>query len=89
MEHEAEDREKDIVDPLLRAHIHQLCSALGGSHASETGQYVLGDEALACLKDLKRWLKGYDEKLSRLDVARCIAECRLVTGDLLDRKSVV
>lgn len=84
MEHEAEDREKDIVDPLLRAHIHQLCSALGGSHASETGQYVLGDEALACLKDLKRWLKGYDEKLSRLDVARCIAECRLVTGDLLE-----
>lgn len=84
MELGAEDREQDIVDPLLRAHIRQLCSALGGSHASNTGQYILGDEALACLKDLKRWLKGYDEKLSRLDVARCIAECRLVTGDLLE-----
>lgn len=75
---------QDVVDPLLRAHIHSLCSALGGSHASETGQYVLGDEAFACLKDLKRWLKGYDEKLNRLDVARCMAECRLVTGDLLE-----
>lgn len=81
---ELEEQQPDVVDPLLRAHIHQLCSALGGSHASATGQYVLGDEALACLKDLKRWLKGYDEKLNRLDVARCMAECRLVTGDLLE-----
>ena len=84
MSSDEEEHRQDLVDPLLRAHIHQLCSALGGSHASETGQYVLGVEALACLKDLKRWLKGYDEKLNRLDVARCMAECRLVTGDLLE-----
>jgi len=84
MSSDGEEQRQDLVDPLLRAHIHQLCSALGGSHTSETGQYVLGDEALACLKDLKRWLKGYDEKLNRLDVARCMAECRLVTGDLLE-----
>lgn len=84
MDSDTEEHRQDVVDPLLRAHIHQLCSALGGSHASKTGEYVLGDEALACLKDLKRWLKGYDEKLNRLDVARCMAECRLVTGDLLE-----
>jgi replication fork protection complex subunit Tof1/Swi1 len=49
----------------------------------EDGRYVLGDDALACLRDLKRWLKLYDEKLNRLDVARCLAEAKLVTGDLL------
>ena len=45
---------------------------------------MLGDEALACLKDLKKWLKLYDEKANRLDVARCLAEANLVKGDLLE-----
>jgi replication fork protection complex subunit Tof1/Swi1 len=44
---------------------------------------VLGDNALACLRDLKKWLKLYDEKANRLDVARCLAESNLVGGDLL------
>ena len=44
---------------------------------------MLGDDALACLKDIKRWLKLYDEKTNRLDVARCLAEAELVNGDLL------
>jgi replication fork protection complex subunit Tof1/Swi1 len=44
---------------------------------------VLGDDALACLRDLKKWLKLYDEKLNRLDVARCLAEAKLVGGDIL------
>src|SRR5277367_3317358 len=56
---------------------------LGGSSANEDGHYVLGDDALACLRDLKRWLKLYDEKANRLDVARCLAESNLVGGDLL------
>jgi replication fork protection complex subunit Tof1/Swi1 len=56
---------------------------LGGTSADEDGRYMLGDDALACLRDLKRWLKLYDEKLNRLDVARCLAEAKLVTGDLL------
>jgi replication fork protection complex subunit Tof1/Swi1 len=38
---------------------------------------------LACLRDLKKWLKLYDEKANRLDVARCLAESNLVGGDLL------
>ena len=45
---------------------------------------MLGDDALACLKDIKRWLKLYDEKANRLDVARCLAEANLVEGDLLE-----
>lgn len=44
---------------------------------------MLGDDALACLKDLKKWLKLHDEKANRLDVARCLAEANLVNGDLL------
>jgi replication fork protection complex subunit Tof1/Swi1 len=63
-----------------------LCShtvQLGGSGADEDGRYILGDDALACLRDLKRWLKLYDEKANRLDVARCLAESNLVGGDLL------
>ena len=35
------------------------------------------------MRDLKRWLKLYDEKANRLDVARCLAESNLVGGDLL------
>ena len=45
---------------------------------------MLGDDALACLKDLKKWLKLHDEKANRLDVARCLAEANLVEGDLLE-----
>jgi replication fork protection complex subunit Tof1/Swi1 len=44
---------------------------------------VLGDDGLACLRDLKKWLKLYDEKANRLDVARCLAESNLVGGDIL------
>lgn len=45
---------------------------------------MLGDDALACLKDLKKWLKLHDEKANRLDVARCLAEANLVKGDILE-----
>ena len=45
---------------------------------------MLGDDALACLKDIKKWLKLHDEKTNRLDVARCLAEANLVKGDLLE-----
>ncbi|RMD42099.1 hypothetical protein DV735_g3033, partial [Chaetothyriales sp. CBS 134920] len=73
----------ETVDVEVRAYVYSLVNALGGSSADEEGRYVLGDDALACLRDLKRWLKLYDEKLNRLDVARCLAEAKLVTGDLL------
>ncbi|KAH8683154.1 timeless protein-domain-containing protein [Tricladium varicosporioides] len=75
--------QKDVVDPEVRAYVSSLVTALGGSGADEDGRYVLGDDALACLRDLKRWLKLYDEKANRLDVARCLADSNLVGGDLL------
>jgi replication fork protection complex subunit Tof1/Swi1 len=43
----------------------------------------LGDDALACLRDIKKWLRLYDDKTNRLDVARCLGESNLVNGDLL------
>ncbi|KAI9715174.1 MAG: hypothetical protein M1812_006153 [Candelaria pacifica] len=75
---------RDVVDPEVRAYVSSLVSALGGTGADEDGRYVLGDDALACLKDLKKWLKLHDEKANRLDVARCLAEANLVNGDLLE-----
>jgi replication fork protection complex subunit Tof1/Swi1 len=72
----------EVVDPQVRAFVSSLVSALGG--AGDDGKYVLGDDALACLRDLKRWLKLYDEKLKRLDVARVLAESGLVNNDLVE-----
>ena len=57
---------------------------VGGTGSDEDGRYVLGDDALACLRDIKRWLRLYDQKTNRLDVARCLAEANLVKGDLLE-----
>lgn len=71
------------VDPEVRAHIYSLISAIGGSSTVHEGQYVLGDDALACLKDLSRWIRLYDDRTNRHDVKRCMAEANLVRGDLL------
>ncbi|OAX85602.1 hypothetical protein ACJ72_00016 [Emergomyces africanus] len=72
-----------VVDPEVRAYVYSLITALGGSGSSDTGKYALGDDALACLRDIKRWLKFYDEKANRMDVARCLAEANLVNRDLI------
>ncbi|MCJ1310751.1 Topoisomerase 1-associated factor 1 [Agyrium rufum] len=73
-----------VVDPEVRAHVSSLVTAVGGTGFENDGHYLLGDDALACLRDLKRWLKLYDEKTNRFDVARCLAEANLVKGDLLE-----
>ncbi|KHJ31892.1 putative topoisomerase 1-associated factor 1 [Erysiphe necator] len=80
---ESADGERDFVDPDVRAHVSSIVTAIGGSGADENGHYILGDDALACLRDLKRWLKLYDEKVNRFDVARCLAELNVVGGDIL------
>ncbi|KAF2098057.1 timeless-domain-containing protein [Rhizodiscina lignyota] len=72
------------VHPEVRAHVNSLVSALGGSSAEYDGRYVLGDDALACLKDIKRWLKLHDDSYNRHDVARALAEADLVCKDLLE-----
>ncbi|KAH0327241.1 timeless-domain-containing protein, partial [Aureobasidium melanogenum] len=71
------------VDPEVRAHIYSLVSAIGGSSTVHEGQYLLGDDALACLKDLSRWIRSYDDRMNRHDVKRCMAEANLLRGDLL------
>ncbi|KAI9149265.1 mating-type switching protein swi1 [Paramyrothecium foliicola] len=80
---EALDGSGDIVHPEVRAHINNLVSALGGASAEDDGRYQIGDDALEVLRDLKRWIRFYDEKTNRMDVARCIHQAELVEGDLL------
>ncbi|CCJ28428.1 unnamed protein product [Pneumocystis jirovecii] len=67
----------------LESIIHNLISALGGCDFTlEDKPYVLGDDGLACLKDLKRWLQYYDEKYNSWDVKRVLADTNFVEGDL-------
>ncbi|KAK4083045.1 hypothetical protein Purlil1_10989 [Purpureocillium lilacinum] len=77
------DGSADTVHPEVRAHVNSLVSALGGISADGDGQYQLGDDALEVLRDIKRWIRFYDEKTNRMDVARCIHDANLVEGDLL------
>ncbi|KAJ5632269.1 hypothetical protein N7490_008608 [Penicillium lividum] len=72
-----------VVDPDVRGYVYSLVTALGGFNGENADRYVLGDDALACLRDIKRWLKLYDEKNNRMDVARCLGEANLINGDLL------
>ena len=71
------------VDPEVRAYVYSLVSAVGGQ-SNLDDRYAVGDDALAVLNDLVRWLKLYDEKTNRFDVKRCLAEANLVKGDLLE-----
>ncbi|KAK3326534.1 timeless protein-domain-containing protein [Apodospora peruviana] len=80
---EAAEINTDTVHPEVRAHINSLVSALGGLSVDDDDGYKLGDDALEVLRDLKRWIRFYDEKTNRMDVARCLAETNLVGNDLL------
>ncbi|KAI0854397.1 timeless-domain-containing protein [Daldinia vernicosa] len=73
----------DVVHPEVRAHVNSLVSALGGFSADDDGRYVLGDSALEVLRDIKKWIRFYDEKTNRMDVARCLSEANIIEGDLL------
>lgn len=71
-------------EQVLKAHISILTSALGGvDYSSDSEKYKLGDDALACLKDIKRWLKSVDELERKWDVALACAETNLVVNDLI------
>lgn len=71
------------VDPEVRAYVSSLVNAIGG-RSTYDDTYAVGDDAVAVLKDLQRWLRLYDEKTNRLDVKRVLAEANLVKGDLLE-----
>ncbi|KAI5958671.1 TOF1 [Candida theae] len=95
-EEEEEDKIKSLTtrlkpnethtQKLLRAHIAILVSALGGiDHTSEVKPppYKLGHDALACLKDIKRWIRAVDEKQNNYEVALACAECGLIQNDII------
>ena len=72
------------VEPEIRDSIVSLVSALGGTEyeGEDRVKYGLGDDALGCLKDIRKWLRMYDERMRKLDVARCIADTTLVLTDI-------
>jgi replication fork protection complex subunit Tof1/Swi1 len=70
------------LDQSLRDSVTGLVSALGGvDYTDPSRSYVLGDDALGCLKDLKKWVKLYGSS-GKLDALRCISETNLVSLDL-------
>lgn len=72
-----------FTSKVLRAHISVLVSALGGpDHSSPEGLYKLGHDALACLKDIKKWIRSVDDKNNSSEVALACAEYGLVKNDL-------
>lgn len=74
-----------VLDPELKAYITNLVSALGGPDLDDPERkYKLGDDALGCLRDLKKWLKSYDDQQERFDVARAISDTSLMTFDLIE-----
>ena len=71
---------------ILRARIALLATAIGGPDYTSTidpPPYKLGDDCLACLKDLKRWFRLVDDQQRRWDVAMAAAEYRILIEDLL------
>ncbi|SCU95776.1 LAFA_0G02234g1_1 [Lachancea sp. 'fantastica'] len=71
---------------ILKARIALLSTAIGGpDHSSDIDPppYKIGDDCLACLKDLKRWFKLVDERQSRWDVAAAAAQYNILTDDLI------
>lgn len=70
------------LDQSLRDSVTGLVSALGGvDFTNPSRPYVLGDDALGCLKDLKKWVKFYGSS-KKLDALRCIADTNLVSLDI-------
>lgn len=71
---------------VLRARIALLATAIGGPDYTSTIEpppYKLGDDCLACLKDLKRWFKLVDDEQNRWDVAMAAAQYHILVDDLL------
>lgn len=71
---------------ILRARIALLATAIGGPDYTSTSDplpYKLGDDCLACLKDLKRWFKLVDDQQNTWEVAMAAGEYKILTDDLI------
>ncbi|KAJ3358296.1 Topoisomerase 1-associated factor 1 [Allomyces javanicus] len=78
-----------MASEALESHLLSVCSAIGGVEELPTAdgqglvqRYVLGDEAIECLRDLKRFLR-YDEASKEKTVARMLGKWQLLEKDLI------
>lgn len=67
----------------IKNKIVQLCSALGGIDPNEPHDYILGIEALGCLKDIKELLKRIDEERGIWSVTSACHDSGLFVNDLV------
>lgn len=82
---EAVKPNETFTQKMLRTHISVLVSAVGGPDYTANVSpppYRLGHDALACLKDIKRWIKSVDERMQTYDVALACADSGLILNDL-------
>ncbi|GME84614.1 unnamed protein product [Ambrosiozyma monospora] len=54
------------AEKTLKSQILLLCTALGGLEIT-SGEYQLGSDALACLKDIKKWIRIVDDEKHNWD----------------------
>ncbi|KAI9106126.1 timeless protein-domain-containing protein [Phlyctochytrium arcticum] len=79
-----EDEEDTRADRLL-----SICAACGGYEkiVGENGEiintYVMGDEVLACLRDLKRMLRRDEARFSGRVVQRLLGQWKILQSDLI------
>ncbi|WBW72427.1 replication fork protection complex subunit Swi1 [Schizosaccharomyces osmophilus] len=67
----------------LDATLQGIVSAIGGfDYSKPDSPYVVGDDALGCLKDLKRYLQIIDEKYKVWQVRFLLSKLRVVVNDL-------
>lgn len=77
---------KDVSYELVKVRVGMLATAIGGpDHSADVRNppYKIGDDCLACLKDLIRWFKLVDDNQRRWDVAMAAAEYRILENDLI------
>ena len=67
----------------IQRNISMLSSALGGFDPNPPNSYILGMEALGCLKDIKQLLKQVDEEKHVLNVASACHDSGLFINDLI------
>ncbi|QEU60233.1 Tof1 [Kluyveromyces lactis] len=77
---------QDISYTIIKARIGMLATAIGGpdhSVDSVNPPYKVGDDCLACIKDLVRWFKLVDDNQKRWDVEMATAEFKILQNDLI------
>lgn len=77
---------EDVSYTIIKARIGMLATAIGGpDHSSDSANppYKIGDDCLACIKDLITWFKLVDDKQKRWDVEMATAEFKILQNDLI------